>query len=611
MAEKVKLLVPLDASEIERQENLSIQRIRNLNIDSVSNTTHAIDDTRPKESLIELAKWVKNKFSDYLSDNTNTNIFVHNVISIDGEFLSYCEINNISVKTLYKDSVISWRSFNDCEKFFAQGVFLIKSKDAEFIMSSLFHKGHENEDEVSFFVIVSELNYEKYIQLRNDFEDWSKNRERNDLQVRVVGGEDIPYSQDHSWDDLFLPNNIKQDIKNTVEVFLSSKDFYEQYNLPWKRGVLLYGEPGCHIKGTPIMMSDGSWKKVEDVEVGDFLMGPDREQREVLRLVRGRENMYKISPQKGKSFIVNENHILHLQHSESPTSCPKVCNIAVKDYLNLSKCLREKLKLVKFTPPKVYPDNLHNSRNFALQTNTNKNRRMVGISFVEPVGIDDFYGFTVDKDHLYIMDDFWITHNCGKTSIIRTIISNYNFKPVTVLPSSDASSLREAFMYAEEQNPSLLYFEDLDSLLQKVDISEFLNLMDGISAKNGLLVIATANDISKFKTNITDRPSRFDRKIEIPPPDTTMAISYMKKMFGTSVPIDKIRYLAKVVTSHCFSYAYIKELYISSMFEAISNNRKKPTEKDIYSALDKIMKDKNIIKSGKVNMNKYFSKKRG
>ena len=119
----------------------------------------------------------------------------------------------------------------------------------------------------------------------------------------------------------------------------------------------------------------------------------------------------------------------------------------------------------------------------------------------------------------------------GKTSIIRTIMSAYNFKPVTIVAGANDEAVREAFTYAEDQSPALLYFEDLDSLLEKsVDISSFLNLMDGISAKNGLLVVATANDVKKLKTNITERPSRFDRKFEIPPTKCRNGLYISKEM---------------------------------------------------------------------------------
>ena len=41
---------------------------------------------------------------------------------------------------------------------------------------------------------------------------------------------------------------------------------------------------------------------------------------------------------------------------------------------------------------------------------------------IESVGEDNYYGFTVDGDHLYLTDDFLVHHNCGgngKSKIIE------------------------------------------------------------------------------------------------------------------------------------------------------------------------------------------------
>jgi hypothetical protein len=43
---------------------------------------------------------------------------------------------------------------------------------------------------------------------------------------------------------------------------------------------------------------------------------------------------------------------------------------------------------------------------------------------VEPIGIDDYYGFTLDSDHLYVDGHFMVHHNSGKTSVIATIIND-------------------------------------------------------------------------------------------------------------------------------------------------------------------------------------------
>jgi phage/plasmid-associated DNA primase len=70
---------------------------------------------------------------------------------------------------------------------------------------------------------------------------------------------------------------------------------------------------GCHGKDSLIRMYDGSIKKVQDIQIGDFLMGDDNTSREVLELYRGKDQMVKIIPKKEKPFIVNINHVLSLK----------------------------------------------------------------------------------------------------------------------------------------------------------------------------------------------------------------------------------------------------------------------------------------------------------
>jgi AAA+ superfamily predicted ATPase len=429
-------LTPVD---MERQEHLSLSRLKAL---TPSCSPASLITARPPANFIDLMNWTKDNFANGVLKEPVLKL-VHNRIIIDGQFLEFCEENSVKIECLWKDSIISWKSENNYEKFFVQGIFHITSKNVNFIHAALFHKGNQNEDEISFFVLVSEKDYENYIVFRNKFDEWVQQRDRSNLNIHVVDGDDIPYTKDVTWDQMFLPDDIKNDLKSLVENFLASKDFYLEKKIPWKRGVLLYGKPGN-----------------------------------------------------------------------------------------------------------------------------------------------------------------------GKTSIIRTIISEYNFKPVTIEPGADDNSVREAFSYAEEQSPSLLYFEDLDSLFERgVDKSTFLNLMDGISTKNGLLVIATANEVKKLTANITQRPSRFDRKFEIPLPNQKMAYIYLKRWFGNLIDNKKCKELAKYAEMYEFSYAYLKELYISSMFEALAHNRKAPTLKDIDNALNRLVKDKNILNSGNaINTDKYFNK---
>jgi len=146
---------------------------------------------------------------------------------------------------------------------------------------------------------------------------------------------------------LQLPSLPHQAIIEELQKFWENKHKFEKYNLNPKRGIILHGHPGCHIAGTKILMFDGTTKNVEDIVIGDKLMGNDNNPRTVLKLVGGVEEMYKITPNKGEPFIVNKNHVLHLVPSGNGAFKSEI-NLTVDEYLNkISKPLQEKLKLTR------------------------------------------------------------------------------------------------------------------------------------------------------------------------------------------------------------------------------------------------------------------------
>ncbi len=67
---------------------------------------------------------------------------------------------------------------------------------------------------------------------------------------------------------------------------------------------------GCLAAGTKVLMYDLTTKSVEDVLIGDVLMGPDAKPRKVLELFGGRSVMYKVAQKKGIDYIVNDQHKL-------------------------------------------------------------------------------------------------------------------------------------------------------------------------------------------------------------------------------------------------------------------------------------------------------------
>ena len=92
---------------------------------------------------------------------------------------------------------------------------------------------------------------------------------------------------------------------------------YMQNASPY-RGILLMhglGSGKCFEQDTPVLMASGEIKMVQDVKIGDQVMGDDSTPRNVLTTTTGRDQMYDVIPIKGEKYRVNSEHILCLKYS--------------------------------------------------------------------------------------------------------------------------------------------------------------------------------------------------------------------------------------------------------------------------------------------------------
>ena len=142
---------------------------------------------------------------------------------------------------------------------------------------------------------------------------------------------------------------------------------------------------GCHAKDTSIIMYDGTKKMVQDIIVGDKLMGPDGQPRTVQSLIRGNDRLFKVNQSNGMSYVVNEGHILALEFFFEGN----YVNTSLHDYMNLPEDIRMHCKGYKRLG--------------------NNEKSTLTIEEVEP---GDFYGFELDGDRLYMLEDGTVTHNC-------------------------------------------------------------------------------------------------------------------------------------------------------------------------------------------------------
>jgi 5S rRNA maturation endonuclease (ribonuclease M5) len=97
---------------------------------------------------------------------------------------------------------------------------------------------------------------------------------------------------------------------------------------------------GCHGLGTEILMYNGSIKRVEEIVVGDLVMGDDNTPRTVLELKRGSEQLFEVSIRGKDKFICNASHILSVVNNDTEgrwgLSENQVVDVPLTEYLNWS-----------------------------------------------------------------------------------------------------------------------------------------------------------------------------------------------------------------------------------------------------------------------------------
>lgn len=292
------------------------------------------------------------------------------------------------------------------------------------------------------------------------------------------------------------------------------------------------GRGKCLGKNTPILMFDGTIKLVQNIGVGDILMGDDSTPRKVLTLARGQEMMYKVNCSNKEGYIVNESHILslkyiyngqtidmsvaeYIKHIDQETLCgyrvpihfPKtevrgdpykmgvwLCDAIVNQHARNTRIPHEykcntrdiQLRLLAgiidydgyyydyqynlicsqegFAKDIVYVarslgfsaeiqsairDNSYSAQNLYAIIITGNGLHEIPVKIaskraeiapssnnllypieLEPVGIDDYYGFEIDGNRRFVLGDFTVTHN---TVMALKIISLVQKKTLIVV----------------------------------------------------------------------------------------------------------------------------------------------------------------------------------
>lgn len=99
--------------------------------------------------------------------------------------------------------------------------------------------------------------------------------------------------------------------------------------------ILMFEE--CFGKGTKVIMSDYTIKNIEDIQVGDFVLGLDGTPQEVMHTTQGIDDLYQIHQKRGIDYVVNSKHKLYLEARPRTGGVPdKIVLETAPEYLELS-----------------------------------------------------------------------------------------------------------------------------------------------------------------------------------------------------------------------------------------------------------------------------------
>lgn len=200
----------------------------------------------------------------------------------------------------------------------------------------------------------------------------------------------------------------------SIDEFLESKDFIGGVDMDiWPQIALdikkvnkdiVIGEPpvfeyidsgatGCHAPGAQIALHSGGSKAIEDIRKGDVLAGPDGLPRRVLALCSGKEVMRRLHLPDGVTHDVNKSHLLPVTLPDRRKDLPPLV-MKVGQIEAMSPCQRAKFRMIRHTADGV---------------------QYLPFS-IEKLPLGRYFGFAIDRDHLYLAHDGTVHHNTGKTA---------------------------------------------------------------------------------------------------------------------------------------------------------------------------------------------------
>ena len=163
----------------------------------------------------------------------------------------------------------------------------------------------------------------------------------------------------------------------------------------------------------------------------------------------------------------------------------------------------------------------------------------------------------------------------GKTHTVKALVNQLG-KPCLYVKSfkaeyvTDQENMRAVFARARMTAPCIVVLEDLDSMIDDTSRAFLLNELDGFETNTGVVILATTNHPERLDPAVLNRPSRFDRKYYFNLPaaaERSAYVSVWNRQLQPELRVSDDCAAHIVQQTEGFSFAYLKELFLSSMMQ--------------------------------------------
>ena len=192
--------------------------------------------------------------------------------------------------------------------------------------------------------------------------------------------------------------------------------------------ILVGNHDMCFAENTPVMMYNTETKNIQDIQVGEKIMGDDLTEREVLNKRYGKSRMYTIEQIKYKSYIVNEQH--------------KLCLKPYKNYCRKDNLLWELVYLnsenFKIQTKLFFSENdcedfmkkigdIEISVSEYLNLSTSAKYNLFGyeykgttypINIIPNTTVNEYHGLEINGNNKFLLADGTVVHNCNNQQFL-------------------------------------------------------------------------------------------------------------------------------------------------------------------------------------------------